>query len=302
MRSELSLLLFCLISQHHARVLRPEDYGARGDGQRNDTAALTATLRQCGVEGGCQLQLTKNYLTAPIVLPSNCEVVLTGKITAGPMSWWGSKPSEIVFGKPAYITNVDSASNITLHGGGSIDGQGAPWWAAVHDDLAFRPHLAVFTAVEDLVLSNVTLINSPNHNVFVEDCHHLRFLNVTVIAPHNSKNTDGLNVAGGSDAVVAHCYISNGHVCISIVPSSRTAPPPGAWPVRLPYGGNVHVHDMHCVGGHGISIGSIKHGIVENVTVEDVVFDGGENGARIKTYPNSTGYVKNIRSVTATGP
>ena len=62
----------------------------------------------------------------------------------------------------------------------------------------------------------------------------------------------------------------------------------------IPYGGNVVVRNVTCDGGHGISIGSIQHGYVSNVTVENVRFSGSDNGARIKTYPNHTGLVTGI--------
>merc|ERR1711957_681210 len=88
--------------------------------------------------------------------------------------------------------------------------------------------------------------------------------------------------------------VSNGDDCVSIVPSGDTAPPgPGPWPAHS-FGGNVVVRDAVCKGGHGISIGSIQHGVVTNVSISNVTFVGSDNGARIKTYPNYSGLVSNI--------
>ena len=56
-----------------------------------------------------------------------------------------------------------------------------------------------------------------------------------------------------------------------------------------PFGGGVVVRDMDCVGSHGISIGSIREGVIHNVTVANVDFWASENGVRIKAYPNGTG-------------
>jgi polygalacturonase len=45
---------------------------------------------------------------------------------------------------------------------------------------------------------------------------------------------------------------------------------------------------------HGISIGSVSHGTVTNVTVEDIRFYNSRNGLRIKTFPNFSGLVSGI--------
>ena len=59
-------------------------------------------------------------------------------------------------------------------------------------------------------------------------------------------------------------------------------------------GGNVIVRNVTCDGGHGVSIGSIRHGYVSNTTIENVRFVGSANGARIKTWRGGHGLVKNI--------
>jgi hypothetical protein len=54
--------------------------------------------------------------------------------------------------------------------------------------------------------------------------------------------------------------ISNGDDCISVVP---TGDPASAKCVLHPEqcaGGNLLVHNVTCKGGHGLSIGSVRHG------------------------------------------
>jgi hypothetical protein len=60
------------------------------------------------------------------------------------------------------------------------------------------------------------------------------------------------------------------------------------------YGGNVVARNVTCDNGHGIAIGSVSHGTVANVTVEDIRFFDSRNGVRIKAYPNHTGLVSGI--------
>ena len=54
------------------------------------------------------------------------------------------------------------------------------------------------------------------------------------------------------------------------------------------------MRNVTCVNGHGVSIGSVRHGIVTNVTFEDVVMWDSENGARLKTYPDHSGHISGI--------
>ena len=44
------------------------------------------------------------------------------------------------------------------------------------------------------------------------------------------------------------------------------------------YGGNVVARNVTCDNGHGIAIGSVSHGTVANVTVEDIRFFDSRNG------------------------
>ena len=69
-------------------------------------------------------------------------------------------------------------------------------------------------------------------------------------------------------------------------------------------GGHVVVRNVTCLGGHGISIGGVRHGSVRNVTFENMTATGEKGstqgkystgGVRIKSYPNSTGTVTDIR-------
>eukprot|EP00041_Stephanoeca_diplocostata_P020843 m.474677 g.474677 ORF g.474677 m.474677 type:complete len:353 (-) comp21678_c0_seq10:155-1213(-) len=229
------------------------------------------------------------FLTGPFHLPKQSSIILitaNATVRAAPMKWWVPSGWQ---GTSAFIEGAN-VSDLVLCGTGTIDGQGAPWWAAVHNDLQWRPGLMGIASTTNFRLCGWTFLNSPNHNIFVANGVGVHVANINVTAPHDSKNTDGINFSGGNDQVIENSFISNGDDCVSIVPSS-------SWPtagVDLPCGGNVVVRNMQCIGGHGVSIGSIRHGHVSNVTVENVTFVGGENGCRIKTYPNNTGLVENV--------
>lgn len=106
--------------------------------------------------------------------------------------------------------------------------------------------------------------------------------NITIDAPGESPNTDGIHLSGSRDVVVDHCQIGTGDDCISIVDGCSY----------------LNISNIICGPGHGVSIGSLgKHGAnddVENVVVSDVHFISSTNGARIKTWQGGKGYARNI--------
>ena len=65
------------------------------------------------------------------------------------------------------------------------------------------------------------------------------------------------------------------------------------------------MRNFTCNGGHGLSIGGIRHGTVSNVTFSHITATGGQpgstqneeagGGCRVKSRPNSTGSVHAIR-------
>ena len=106
---------------------------------------------------------------------------------------------------------------------------------------------------------------------------------VRIEAPHLSKNTDGINFYGGSDQSITNSYISNGDDCVSVVPVGEDLPECVGDP-ELPQcrGGSVVVRNVTCVGGHGLSIGGMRHGTVENVTFENITATGARGDTQDK--------------------
>ena len=128
-------------------------------------------------------------------------------------------------------------------------------------------------------------------------------------APYSSPNTDGINIYGGFDTVLENSVVDNGDDCVSVVPVGEFIDggnfcyaDPGN---ILCSGGHAVIRNVTCNGGHGLSIGGIRHGTVTNVTFSNITATGGQagstqdeaagGGCRVKSRPNSTGTVSNIR-------
>ena len=97
-----------------------------------------------------------------------------------------------------------------------------------------------------------------------------RIFGLTLNAPYSTRNTDGINIYGGFDTLLENAVIDNGDDCISFVPTGEWIPgkvsnvsgdfcylDPGN---VLCSGGHAVVRNFTCNGGHGLSIGGIRHG------------------------------------------
>lgn len=62
---------------------------------------------------------------------------------------------------------------------------------------------------------------------------------------------------------------------------------------------NVTLSNIHCVGGHGFSVGSLGKGgetdVVKDITIQNSACNNCQNGVRIKTWPGGKGSVSNVK-------
>ncbi len=95
-------------------------------------------------------------------------------------------------------TALISGSNVSyvkIAGKGAIDGRGHPWWVKEHHGtLQYgRPHLIEVSFCDHLIVENLHLKNSPFWTLHPYACHHVLVDNLTISAPRNSPNTDGID-------------------------------------------------------------------------------------------------------------
>ena len=212
-------------------------------------------------------------------------------------------------------------SNLALTGGGVIDGGSTwatdSWWLCSRFDLpCWRPKMTEFSYVQGFTVDGaLTFRNAPTGFMRLNSNVGTRVSGLTLSAPYSTRNTDGINVYGGFDTLLENAVIDNGDDCISFVPTGEWIPgtvsnvtgdfcfnDPGN---VLCSGGHAIVRNFTCNGGHGLSIGGIRHGTVTNVTFSNITATGGQpgctqdeaagGGCRVKSRPNSTGTVRDIR-------
>lgn len=211
-----------------------------------------------------------------------------------PLASWEGVPAASY---AALLTAID-ARNLSVSGAGVLDGGGGEgdWWTwpkATRGN-ARRARTVFLAGCEDVVLSGLTIRNSPSWTVHPSRCRRLTAAGLAIEAPPDSPNTDGLNPESCEDVTIEGCRFTTGDDCIAIKAGRRLPGPDGAGhlaPTR-----RVTIRNCRMERGHGaVVIGSEMSGDVTDVAVSDCEFVGTDRGLRIKTRRGRGGEVARIR-------
>ncbi|KAG0493859.1 hypothetical protein HPP92_004853 [Vanilla planifolia] len=175
---------------------------------------------------------------------------------------------------------------------GTIDGQGGLWWNMWRQgSLGFtRPNLLEFMYSQDIRISNVIFKNSPFWNIHPVYCSNVVIRSVTVLAPRDSPNTDGIDPDSTSNVCIEDSFISTGDDLVAVK---------SGWDeYGIAYGRPSTGITIRRITGSspfgGIAIGSETSGGVENVIVENVNIYNTGIGIHIKTNVGRGGYIRNV--------
>jgi polygalacturonase len=261
------------------------DLGAKGDGTTDDTAALQRAIDTASDRRGVALVPAGTFRFSHLTLKSNLTLQLEAGATLqaisgnaslypiGPAPWEGHAAKAHVS-----VLHATDAENIRIVGKGTIDGSGQWWWDNYKTFTASRPRLVEFLNCRNITLSGVSLKNSPGWNVHPVFSSDITIENVTITAPESSHNTDGINPNSARNVTIAGCTIDVGDDCIAIK-SGMDVPPAERRPTE-----NITVRDCLMKRGHGgVTIGSETCGDVRHVRVVNCVFEGTDNGVRLKS-------------------
>ena len=269
--------------------------GAVGDGVTNNTECLRGIIDQMK-NGGILFFPPGRYVTGALVLKSNTTLYIsTGATILG---------SDILDDFPliseAHIDGYDRggrfalisafrARNITITGGGTIDGRGYNWWEAVPKDHG-RPRSIQPMLCDNVRIRDITVKNSPSWTIVPTCCHDVVIDGVTVRNPQNAPNTDGINPESCQNVRIVGCSVSVGDDCITLKSGTEDDTLQKRFPCE-----NITVTGCTLLDGHGgVVIGSEMSGGVRNVTVTGCVFNGTDRGVRIKSRRKRGGSVSGL--------
>uniref|UniRef100_A0A2N9IYY6 endo-polygalacturonase n=1 Tax=Fagus sylvatica TaxID=28930 RepID=A0A2N9IYY6_FAGSY len=268
------------------KTVNVNDFGAKGDSTDDDTEAFTKAWKvACSSHGAVLVVPQKNYLLKPIRFSGPCKSDLKVQIS-GTIEASNDRSDYSQDGRHWLI--FENVQNLLFEGGGTINGNGKIWWQNSCKINKARPCKDAPTALtfykcKNLVVKNLKIQDAQQIHVSFEKCMNVQASFLTVTAPEDSPNTDGIHVSDTKGIQISNCIIGTGDDCISIVSGSQ----------------KVHATDITCGPGHGISIGSLGSGnseaYVSGVTINGAKLYGTSNGLRIKTWPGGSGSASNIK-------
>jgi polygalacturonase len=275
-----------------------------GDGSTDNTRAIQAAIDSCYNAGGGTVEFTGGvFLTGPITLESDVTLQIDSSATIlGTTNMKAYYPAGYDTTQPMPsslqpLIASSHATNITITGRGTIDGNGQPWWNAYNaGTISVRPRLIQLSHSQNILIENVTLQNSPQFHVSLQYCWYVVVQNVTILAPSSSPNTDGIDPATCHFVQILNCKIDNGDDDVAVKSGNYDSSDPNAGTSNVIVSGCTFLH------GHGVSIGSETNGGVDSMFVTNCTFNGTDNGLRIKSYRGAGGNVRDViyRDITMT--
>lgn len=286
------------------------DFGGVGDGVTLNTEAFeraVAAISKFGKKGGAQLNVPPGrWLTAPFNLTSHMTLFLAEDaviLGIDDEKYWPLMPPLPSYGYgrehpgPRYgsLVHGQNLKDVVITGhNGTINGQGQAWWKKYRQKRLnhTRGPLVQIMWSSDIVITNITLRDSPFWTLHPYDCKNITIKGVTILAPvFEAPNTDGIDPDSCEDMLIEDCYISVGDDAIAIK---------SGWDqYGIAYGRpsmNIMIRNLvvRSMVSAGVSIGSEMSGGVSNVTVENLLVWDSRRGVRIKTAPGRGGYVRQI--------
>lgn len=275
------------------------DFGALGDGEHDDTAAIQTAISYLPA-GGRLFFPEGRYLTRPLILKSH----MTMELCAGAslLGWpkredWPSSPGviraldgeELYFGgfegnaMPMYqsLLTAQYAEDIAIVGPGTVDGnaQNSDFWTAFRSFPLARPRLMFFNRCKGVTVHGVHACNSPSWQLHPHYSEQVGIYDVFISAPKDSPNTDAIDPESCDGVEIIGCRFSVGDDCIAIKSGkielgSKLNKPAIRHTIR------------NCLMdfGHGaVTLGSEIGAGVRELTVSHCYFRGTDRGLRIKS-------------------
>jgi polygalacturonase len=284
------------------RVCDVTSFGASGSRVALDTAAFQKAIDSCSAAGGGTVFVPRGeYRLGPIFIPSDIRLQLERyaelAFTTEPSLYKVTEATKqyVSNGEWIALINVANAKNVAIVGKGVIDGQGAPWWERYRDARAAgasaatnRPRLIHIANSSNILIEDVTLLNSPSFHLVTKDSTDITIQGTTIRAPAHSPNTDAIDPVDSRNVLITRNTLDVGDDVVAIKSMHAVPGFPDA------AASNIKITNNVCLAGRGISIGSETMGGVKNVLIENNTIEGAMYGIRIKTPRERGGIVQDI--------
>ncbi|KAF9622177.1 hypothetical protein IFM89_030035 [Coptis chinensis] len=258
-------LLSCLVEGTDFNVL---DHGAKSDGKSDCAKAfLEAWQAACHSPGSARLVIPEGtFVVSEAMFTGPCTGFITVQLIGTIQATTGTQYKE-----PEWL-GFEKLTGFLLTGGGTFDGQGQKVWE--HNSSKKAVNLK-FRHITNGTVTQITSLNPKGFHMCINNCHFFEATQIKILAPGDSPNTDGMHISSSNNVTISKSLISTGDDCISIIQGDT----------------GLHITDVTCGPGHGISVGSLgkyqNEEDVSDIFVTNCTLSETTNGVRIKTWPGS---------------
>lgn len=194
------------------RTFSVRDYGAKGDRETLDTAAIQAAVDACAkVGGGVVLVSQGDYLSATIRLKDR----VTLRIAKGACLWVSADRADYDGSRQLLV--ADGAVGVSVEGEGAIDGQatgdfGDRWGQPNRPE--FRTGILLFQGCKDVAVRGITIRHSDAWTLHFRRCENVAVQGVTIRNNYRRLNSDGIVPNMCRNVRITGCDIVAGDDCI----------------------------------------------------------------------------------------
>lgn len=231
-------IVFALSIPLNAQTYNIKNYGAIGDGKTINTIVIQTAIDSCRANGGGTVLIPAGvFISGTIQLFSNIDLHLE----KGAMLKGSEKVSDYyLHGKKVGLIYTENSTNISITGGGGIDGSGDAFMdlnkSKVFDSASvmytrqknhFREVLSglgdgpyvplewpfqmiIFSNCKNVTMKDVTITNSPFWTVHLADCDGVVVSGLRIWNDLMVPNNDGIDFTSCSNVEMSDCDIRTG--------------------------------------------------------------------------------------------
>ena len=320
----LILLTGALSQKGYSQAVHITDFGAVGDGQTLNTAAIQSAIdHQTAKQGGTVIVPPGTFVTGTLILASG----ITLHLESGATLLGSTKLEDYARyenGNQMGMIFAQDAHNITISGSGTIDGNGRSFVypdrvkdlpreikASTRQGYAYldtlkgiqdgpvvpfehtRPYqMLLFSGVQELAIRDVTIKDSPFWAVHVADSDGILVTGVRVRNSLLMANADGLNFTSSSNIVITGCDIIAGDDALAFSGYSHHYELPGYRDIRR-MSENVSVSNCLLQSrSSGIRVGGLDQNSLRNYRFDNITIYESNRGVGI--FVHQDGSLENI--------